>query len=301
MNNITNNKRAISVIVILALVLVLVGVVNHNDSKSDKKEAVVASTENTSLYAGMLADMSKNDALTAGIVYEAENSSAATAEDNSDVLVGATLANIDEYPEGTTYGYTNIGFAQVEDGNLNVRKSAAADGAIVGKLTNNNAVEVISTSEDGQWLEITSGNVEGFVKAEYIVTGEEALALVPELIRTYAVVEADVLRVRAEPNTDSKTLETVNDSDGLVATAILDGWIEVEVGLSEDRNALVINLKDGGKPFNPLEQDSPQLDLPLDERRIGGLGVFFYKTIMDSVSYRYESGCNVLSLKKNLK
>jgi len=80
-----------------------------------------------------------------------------------------------------------------------------------------------------------------------------------------------------------------------------DGWIEVEVGLSEDRNALVINLKDGGKPFNPLEQDSPQLDLPLDERRIGGLGVFFYKTIMDSVSYRYESGCNVLSLKKNLK
>ncbi len=67
-------------------------------------------------------------------------------------------------------------------------------------------------------------------------------------------------------------------------------------------NIIVFELKDQGKPFNPIEE-APEVDTTLsaDERQIGGLGIFLINKIMDDVTYRYEEGSNILTMKKNIK
>jgi len=78
------------------------------------------------------------------------------------------------------------------------------------------------------------------------------------------------------------------------------GWMEVETDLDEKGLMLTVTLKDAGKPFNPLERPDPDINLPLEEREIGGLGIFLCKQLMDEVAYRYEDGCNILTMKKNI-
>ena len=61
-----------------------------------------------------------------------------------------------------------------------------------------------------------------------------------------------------------------------------------------------ITFIDKGKPFNPLEILSPDVNLDLDERKVGGLGIFIVKRTMDEVTYEYKDGQNILSIKKRL-
>ncbi len=78
------------------------------------------------------------------------------------------------------------------------------------------------------------------------------------------------------------------------------GWMEVGTNLDKNCLMLTITLKDAGKPFNPLEKPDPDINLPLEEREIGGLGIYLCKQLMDEVAYRYEDGCNILTMKKNI-
>ena len=78
------------------------------------------------------------------------------------------------------------------------------------------------------------------------------------------------------------------------------GWMEVGTDLDVNGLMLTITLKDAGKPFNPLEKEDPDINLPLEEREIGGLGIYLCKQLMDEVQYRYEDGCNILIMKKEI-
>lgn len=79
-------------------------------------------------------------------------------------------------------------------------------------------------------------------------------------------------------------------------TMTLKTWTE------QSDNVIAFELKDQGKPFNPIEE-APEVDTTLsaDERQIGGLGIFLINKIMDEVAYRYEDGSNILTMKKNIK
>ena len=79
------------------------------------------------------------------------------------------------------------------------------------------------------------------------------------------------------------------------------GWMEAGTELSPDGLVLSIELRDAGKPFNPLDNPDPDITLGAEERQIGGLGIFLCKKMMDEVSYRYTDGCNVLTMKKHIK
>jgi anti-sigma regulatory factor (Ser/Thr protein kinase) len=59
-------------------------------------------------------------------------------------------------------------------------------------------------------------------------------------------------------------------------------------------------LRDAGVPFNPLEKDDPDITLSADKRPVGGLGIYICKSMMDSISYRYEGGNNVLVMNKRV-
>ena len=71
----------------------------------------------------------------------------------------------------------------------------------------------------------------------------------------------------------------------------------VVIRISIDGN-VTIEFEDRGKPYNPLEKANPNINVPLEEREIGGLGVFMVKQIMDNVKYKYKDGKNILTIEK---
>ncbi len=74
------------------------------------------------------------------------------------------------------------------------------------------------------------------------------------------------------------------------------GTAELTVEVADGQ--ISATLIDSGTPFNPLQQQEANLDVSLEERKIGGLGIHLIKEIMDVVEYAYEDGRNVLKMKK---
>lgn len=62
--------------------------------------------------------------------------------------------------------------------------------------------------------------------------------------------------------------------------------------------SLVFTLTDSGKPFDPTQVAEADITLPVEERQIGGLGIFLIKQIMNEVEYQRIEGMNVFTLKK---
>lgn len=81
-----------------------------------------------------------------------------------------------------------------------------------------------------------------------------------------------------------------------------EGDIEVSCGFIKeaDTEILQILFRDWGVPYNPLERPNPDFDVPFEERRIGGLGVYMVRLFMDQVEYSFEDGCNRLMIRKVL-
>jgi len=73
-------------------------------------------------------------------------------------------------------------------------------------------------------------------------------------------------------------------------------WIRIVIRTDADH--VEITIEDDGKPFNPLEHSDPNVSLSLEERAIGGLGVFLVKKLMDDVRYVREEPYNRLILTK---
>jgi sigma-B regulation protein RsbU (phosphoserine phosphatase) len=76
------------------------------------------------------------------------------------------------------------------------------------------------------------------------------------------------------------------------------GDVEVEVSFNSDNREVTFKISDSGIPFNPLDKPDPDVTLSAEERSIGGLGIFITKKTMDSVSYSYEDGKNILTMSK---
>lgn len=129
-----------------------------------------------------------------------------------------------EDAKNANWGYTNLGIADV-DNNLNIRAVAAEDGKLVGKLPKNAACEVIDS--DGTWAHIKSGNVEGYVSCDYLITGVQAKYKAEELVATVATVTTDTLKVRAEANTDSEVITLVPNGEQLEVVESEGEWVKV--------------------------------------------------------------------------
>lgn len=132
---------------------------------------------------------------------------------------------------------------------LYVRKSADADSEIVGKMYKGD--RAVIKEEGSEWTKITSGNVKGYVKNDYCVTGQEAYAYAKKNCKTVAKVEIDGLRIRKEASTDAGVVKTVASGDKLVVNTKADtedGWVAVKVDsqtcyVSEDY--VTVGLKTG--------------------------------------------------------
>jgi len=78
--------------------------------------------------------------------------------------------------------------------------------------------------------------------------------------------------------------------------------LKVTISLELDSELLSITYKDNGMPYDPLvESENPNIELGVEERQIGGLGIHFVKNLTDTQHYKRDENCNILSLKKNIK
>ncbi len=75
----------------------------------------------------------------------------------------------------------------------------------------------------------------------------------------------------------------------------------IELTISLGDGLLTIEGGDDGKAFDPFEVQEPDLEGPVEDRPIGGMGVHFVKTIMDTIAYRRRGGRNHLTMSKNLE
>lgn len=78
------------------------------------------------------------------------------------------------------------------------------------------------------------------------------------------------------------------------------GPATVRVEVETHPVAVTITFIDGGRQFDPLSTDEPDVTLPASERRIGGLGLYLVRKTMDEITYEYRNGKNILKIRKNI-
>ena len=104
--------------------------------------------------------------------------------------------------------------------------------------------------------------------------------------------------MKAQVQLDIATDEVFSN---IVNYAYEDGTGDATVWVERlDPPAIRMTFIDGGKPYNPLQKEDPNTALSAEERQIGGLGICIVKTTMDTVTYRYHEGQNILTIVKNI-
>ena len=78
------------------------------------------------------------------------------------------------------------------------------------------------------------------------------------------------------------------------------GDVTLGIGFNETDRTVTFRMTDKGTPFDPLQKPDPDITLSAEDREIGGLGIFITKKTMDSVTYAYENGENILTMVKKI-
>lgn len=155
-----------------------------------------------------------------------KSSQAGKKKDTKKAAAKKTSSKKKEEKTGKICGYKKLGIARV-DNYLNVRQEAGEDGEVIGKLPSDAGCEILG-KEDG-WYQIRSGNVSGFVKSDYIVTGEKAEKLADKLKKTMATVNSMTVYIREKPNTDCTILSIVTEDEELEVVKEGKKWIKVKL------------------------------------------------------------------------
>lgn len=200
---------------------------NDNQEPSSGDEAKVTSSEDTT-------DETKDEA-TAETGTVAETQAETTNQPETTTQPATEAATEEPTTEETTTEettteepsfYDTIAMSQV-DNYVNVRSMPSTDGEIVGKIYNNCAATIVETV--GEWYKIESGNVQGYIKAEYFVTGDEAEAVALQCRNVFATVTTEVLNVRAGQGTDTELLTQLPYGGEFDVIEYGDGWVYLDV------------------------------------------------------------------------
>jgi cell wall-associated NlpC family hydrolase/SH3-like domain-containing protein len=123
--------------------------------------------------------------------------------------------------------YENLGISIANDF-VNIRSKANTDSEVVGKLYRGCATDILE--KDGDWVKIHSGNVDGYIKAEYLAIGTEAEALVDEFATKYAtVINTPTLRVRQKKSTDSETTTLIPEGESYYIIKEYKDWVKIQI------------------------------------------------------------------------
>ncbi len=160
----------------------------------------------------------------------------ANGESTSDESTDATISIAEGKADGSDAGDTGKTAATDADGNelvvaqvngyINVRADADTEAEIVGKLYNGSVAKVLGRTGNG-WARIKSGDVTGYIREEYVATGDAAQQLADSVVTKQAVVTTETLRVRAAPIADSDVITLIGEGETLDILEEADGWYKI--------------------------------------------------------------------------
>ena len=154
------------------------------------------------------------------------------------------------------------------DNYVNIRDAGSLDGNIIGKLYDHSVGTLLDETADG-WYHIQSGTVDGYVKAEYVLRGEEAKALADQVGQHLATVNTTTLKVRMEPSTDAKVLGLVPDGDTLAVLDQTDGWVKVSTEEGEGYVSTdYVEVYTKNTEAESIEEEQARLAKEAEERRL---------------------------------
>jgi cell wall-associated NlpC family hydrolase len=141
-------------------------------------------------------------------------------ETSDEASTGSDDEDVNEYADLAIANVTNY---------VNVRSNPDTDSEIVGKIYNGAVAQVLSTAGDNDdWFQVVSGNVEGYIKSEFFIYGDDAAAVIDNYVTRYAVVIADRLNVREEPDKESKRIGYIDNGEQVKFIEDLGEWYKVE-------------------------------------------------------------------------
>lgn len=173
---------------------------------------------------------------TAGVASDIVNAQGVLKIESTELHDSLPAADVTEaaaqtvQPPAAIMGYTNLGIANVNN-YLNIRETPGEDGELSGKLPQNAGCEILE--DNNGWFKIQSGSVTGYVKKEYLLTGEAAFAKADEVKTMTARVTAQTLYVREQMNTECKILTLVPADEELEVLEEHEEWIKVVVDNDE--------------------------------------------------------------------
>ncbi len=159
---------------------------------------------------------------------------------------------------------TEVGFAQCADDSvtyINIRSGADTDSDVVGKIYNNGRMEILDETDDG-WYHIQSGNVNGYIKADYVATGEDAEQIAATAGYTTAEVGAYSLNIRADMSSDSEVVGAAVEGDELEVVQDDGDWVKVvtEDGVYGYVSAQYVYTSTEYRLAETLEEEQARLD-----------------------------------------
>lgn len=149
---------------------------------------------------------------------------------------------------------------------VNIRSEANDESEILGKLYDKSVGTYIE--EKGEWIQIESGSVKGYVKTEYVLTGEEAKIRADEAGVRLAEVTTTTLKVREEATTDSDVLGLIPSGDILSVKEEVDGWIKVSIEEGEGYVSTdYLNVYTENVKAESVEEEQTRLEKEEAERK----------------------------------
>lgn len=127
--------------------------------------------------------------------------------------------------------YIYFGISNVSD-YLNIRKEPGENKTVIGKLPKDASCTILEYGNDG-WAKIKSGKVTGYVKTEFLVTGNEAVALAKKVGSLVATVTTTTLNVREEASLFGNVVTSVPIEEELDVIELTSDWVKIKIDNDE--------------------------------------------------------------------
>lgn len=178
-----------------------------HQNEANQENHLVAPLASASILASAALEV-QAEAVTAGVSADAVSAALPVEEHPAVIAAEARMQEEAESP------YKDIAISQVEN-YVNIRTEPNVEAEVVGKIYNNSSAQILDTveMEDGEWYKILSGSVEGYIKAEFFVTGEDAEAIAREVGYVTATINTETLRLRADADLGSSTLSLLSQGE----------------------------------------------------------------------------------------
>lgn len=192
---------------------------DNSAAQEDSPAADTSEEDSATVSGNSVSSIAKQE--TEDLIKEIEQKEITTTQSTAQLAAAQAASMTDEEKE-----FSNLVIAKVNS-YVNVRSDASEEAEVVGKLYDKSVGTYLS-EKDG-WYEINSGNVTGYVKAEYCVTGKDAIELAKEVGTRIATVTTTTLKVREEASTESTVLGLVPIEEELSVVEEQDGWVKVDI------------------------------------------------------------------------